>query len=129
MAKYVHYNANPMNNRTGDCVIRAVATVMDKDWYSTAIEIFLQSLIMCDMSDSDNVWGAYLRAKGYKRKAIPDECPDCYTIKDFCNDNPKGRYVLCVPKHVVAVMHGQYFDTWDSGNETPTYYWYKEDEE
>lgn len=129
MAKYVHYNANPMNNRTGDCVIRAVATVMDKDWYSTAIEIFLQSLIMCDVSDADNVWGAYLRAKGYKRKAIPDECPDCYTVRDFCDDNPKGRYVLCVPNHVIAIIHGQYFDNFDSGGEAPTGYWYKEDEE
>ena len=83
---------------------------------------------MCDMPSADHVWGAYLHAKGYKRGTLPDTCPDCYTINAFCDDHPTGRYVVSLPGHVVAVIGGIYFDTWDSGNEVPTYYWFKEDE-
>ena len=29
--------------------------------------------------------------------------------------------------HVVCVEDGKYFDSWDSGNEIPLFYWEKED--
>lgn len=36
-----------------------------------------------------------------------------------------GRYLLALDQHVVAVVDGDYYDTWDSGNEIPIYYWMK----
>ena len=57
---------------------------------------------------------------------IPNTCPDCYTIADFCNDHPYGTYILATGTHVVAVIDGDYYDTWDSGNEIPIFYWQKE---
>lgn len=73
--------------------------------------------------------GAYLRKIGYKRKLIPNACPDCYTVKDFCVDNPHGKYLLATGSHVIAVIDGDYYDTWDSGNEIPIYYYVKEEKE
>ena len=32
----------------------------------------------------------------------------------------------CIDGHVVTVQDGKYYDTWDSGNEIPVYYWEKE---
>ena len=49
-----------------------------------------------------------------------------YTVNDFCADHPTGTYILCIDGHVVTVQDGKYFDTWDSGNEIPVYYWEKE---
>ena len=64
----------------------------------------------------------YLRLKGFKRYQMPDMCPTCYTIKDFCYHNPRGIYVVGTGEHVVCVMDGDYYDSWDSGNEIPIYY-------
>ena len=48
---------------------------------------------------------------------------------DFCNDHPKGAYILALSSHVVAVVDGCYYDTWDSGQEIPIYYWTKKEDE
>lgn len=78
---------------------------------------------MYDMPSSNSVWGAYLKDKGYESFAIPNTCPDCYTIRDFCYDYPYGKYILAAGDHVVAIEYGDYYDTWDSGDVVPIYYW------
>lgn len=123
------FNVNPMSRRVGDCVIRAISRVMEQDWEKTFIEVCLQAFMMCDMPSANEVWGAYLRGKGFKRAMLKDECPECYTVRDFCRDYPHGRYVLALHEHVVAVVDGDYYDTWDSGDRAPLYYWYKEEGE
>ena len=60
------------------------------------------------------------------RYTIPNTCPDCYTVEQFCVDNDRGLFLLATGSHVVAVKDGLYFDAWDSGNEIPIYYWRKE---
>lgn len=124
---FVFYNPNPTKKLVGDCVIRAVSIVTDQDWKKTYLEIVLQGYLMNDMPSSNAVWGAYLQSKGFKRYVIPNTCPDCYTVSDFCNDHPTGIYLLAIGTHVVAVQDGNYFDTWDSGDEIPIYYWQKEE--
>lgn len=79
-----------------------------------------------DMPSSNEVWMSYLTKCGFERSIIPNTCPNCYTIKDFCKDNPQGVYLLATGTHVVAVINGSYFDTWDSGNEIPVFYFRKE---
>lgn len=81
---------------------------------------------MFDMPSSNRVWGEYLKSRGYERFVIPNTCPDCYTIRDFCIEHPKGKYLVATGVHVVAVVDGDYYDTWDSGGELPIYYWRKE---
>ena len=127
-ANWVEHNENPSGKLVGDCVIRALSRTLDQDWARTYIELCLQGFIDRDMPSANNVWGAYLRSKGYRRAVLADECPDCYNVRDFCRDYPNGRYVLALSGHVVAVVDGDYYDTWDSGDEAPLYYWYKEDE-
>ena len=83
---------------------------------------------MKDMPSSNAVWGAYLISKGFHREVIPNTCPDCYTVRDFCVDHPRGAYLLAIGTHVVTVVDGDYYDSWDSGNEIPVYYFTKEDE-
>ena len=66
------------------------------------------------------------KKQGYSRFVIPNTCPYCYTVKQFCKDHPYGKYLLALDGHVVAVIDGDYYDTWDSGNEVPIYFWKKE---
>ena len=126
MAEYRYYNPNPDGLRVGDCVIRAICAVTEQDWGTTYTGAALQGYILKDMPSANHVWRAYLKSKGFRREIIPDSCPDCYTVGDFADEHPKGRYVLGTGTHAVAVVDGIVLDTWDSRNEVPIYYFYKE---
>lgn len=124
---FVYYNPNPANNHVGDCVVRAISKVTGQDWEKTYLEVALQGYMLKDMPSANYVWGAYLLENGFKRYIIPNTCPDCYTVRDFCKEYPQGVYLLATGTHVVAVQDGDYYDAWDSGNEIPIYYWHKEE--
>lgn len=129
---FVYLNMNPDKRHTIDCVIRGVSFVTDTDWETTFIRIAVECIKYHDMPEVNHVWASYLKSIGFTRHLIPDTCPTCYTVKDFCNDHPVGTYLLVIVGygatggHVVAVRNGDYFDIWDSGNEVPTYFWAKE---
>lgn len=123
---YVYCNPNPANKVVGDCVIRAISILLDMGWDDTYDDLVDQGKFMKDMPSSNSVWAAYLKSRGYIRRVIPNTCPDCYTIRQFAFDHPIGEYLLATGSHVVAVIHGSYFDTWDSGDEIPICYWEKE---
>lgn len=124
---YISYNANPEGKNGIDCTVRAISNILGRSWEETYIEMAVEGFIMHDMPSANHVWGAYLKSKGFVRRMIPDECPDCYTVEDFCTDNPEGVFLLALSGHVVAVIDGNYYDTWDSGNEIPVYYWKRKD--
>lgn len=117
------YNPNPNNRRVGDCVIRAISKVLDQSWLQTYIDLCIQGYIMADLPSANQVWGAYLKAKGFSRDIVSSDCPDCYTLEDFCEEHPTGTYVVGTGTHAIAVVDGDYFDTWESGNETPIYFY------
>lgn len=125
---YIYYNNNPISLHTGDCVIRACSIASGMSWDATYNKIADLGQSMGLMPDKGAVWGAFLRQRGFYREIIPNSCPDCYTVRKFAKDHPEGTYVLAVdgnPGHVVCVKNGDYFDIWDSGDEIPTYYYYK----
>lgn len=125
---YIYFNPNPIKLSVGDCTIRAISGALNISWKQAYIYLVVQGFLMFDMPSANRVWGEFLRKKGFKKYQIPDTCPDCYTIKDFCRDNPKGTYILGTGEHVVCVKDGAYLDSWDSGNEIPIYYFKKEAE-
>lgn len=124
---FIRTNPNPVNNLVGDCVIRALSILLDSTWEFTFLDLCMFAYSMYDMPSSNSVWSAYLMDKGYKRYVIPNTCPDCYSIEQFCKDNPNGKYLLATGTHVVTCIDGNYYDTWDSGNEIPIYYFTKEE--
>lgn len=124
---WVHYNPNPDRNEVGDCTIRALTLALEETWDNTYLLVSAKAFEMKDMPSSNPVWAAVLRQNGFKRYVIPNECPDCYTIEEFCRDHPRGLYVLATGTHVVTVMDGNYWDTWDSGKKIPIYYFMKEE--
>jgi hypothetical protein len=120
------HNENPVNARVGDCVIRAISTALNQDWMKTYAELCIYGSIFCDLPSSNAVWASYLAKNSYKRVAIPNDC-NCYTVEDFCKDHPKGIYILGTGTHALTVIDGDYFDVWNSGQETPIYYFKKEE--
>ena len=122
---FCFYNPNPSNRFVGDCTVRAICKLTEQDWDTVYTGMAFEGFLWKDMPSGNSTWGSYLVHKGYVRRALPDTCPFCYTVKDFCKDHPKGKFLLALDQHVVAVCDGDYYDTWDSGNEMPIYYWTK----
>lgn len=79
---------------------------------------------MKNMPSVNKVWGTYLASIGFVSNQL--NCIDCYTVRDFCNDNPEGVYLLATGSHLVASIDGNYLDTWDSGDETIESVWRRE---
>lgn len=123
---YQHFNNNPQGLSVGDCVVRAISKILDTTWDNVYIELVTQGLMMSDMPSANSVWGSYLKNKGFKRSAVSNVCPDCYTVRNFVEEHPNGKFILSTGTHTVAAINGTYFDNWDSGDEMPIYYWYKE---
>lgn len=127
MSRWRKYNPNPVGRSVGDCAVRAVAAALGVDWETAYAMIARDGFLMGDMPSSNGVWGAVLRQNGFSRKALPNTCPDCYTIGQFAEDHPDGVYVVGTGNHVAAVINGEILDAWDSSDEVPVYYWQKED--
>jgi hypothetical protein len=120
---YIYFNPNPENKNVGDCVVRALCVVLNCDWETAFTRLALEGFLLHDMPSSDSVWGSLLQRSGFIREVIPNSCPYCYTVKDFCMDNPKGLYVLGTGSHAIGIVDGNYYDAWDSGDKPIIFYW------
>lgn len=118
------YNPNPDRLSTDDCVVRAICLLSGKDWERVYAELSVQGLRWHDWPNKNYVWGTYLIEHGYLQSLLPNTCPNCFTVRDFCVAFPEGTYLLAIGDHVVTVVDGDYYDTWDSGFEVPVYYWH-----
>ena len=126
MSHWISYNANPQNNRVGDCTVRAISAALDKEWEQVYIELCIQGFLMHDLPNADYVWGEYLYKNGFRRNILPCDNGLCVTVEQFCKDNPEGIFLVCPKNHIVAIIDGKFLDTWNSGQEIINYYWKKE---
>ena len=123
MKTYEEYNPNPKGRRVDDCTVRAISKALGVTWDKAYDLLSDKGREMGDMMHADSVWGAVLREKGFVRHAIPNTCPYCYTAADFCRDYPTGVYVLGFGGHVATVVNGRVFDTWDSSDLVPVFFY------
>ena len=120
-----YINKNPRGRSVGDCTVRAISAATGNGWEETYLDLCLFGLLMADMPSSNSVTTAYLRKKGFRLRTISDDCPDCYTIADFCKDHPQGTYIIGTGSHLTTVIDSVLWDSWDSSNECPVYYFEK----
>ena len=125
------YNANQKGKLDGDCVFRAMATVLDTTWEEAVRD-------MCEMSiktgycinGRKNI-AKYLESKGFVKQAQPRDYDNSkITIKQFLLENKtwlKGKklFVNAGSGHVAAIVDGKIWDTWDSTWTKIGNYWIK----
>lgn len=122
---YKKINPNPLNKVVGDCTVRALSIAENIDWNTAYMELCTEGYKRADMPSSNEVMEGLLLDKGYKKEIIKTSCDDCFTVRNFCKSNPEGIYILATGTHVVAVIDGDYLDSWDSGDKIPIYYFKK----
>ena len=122
MNKYFQYyqpNKKDIKDKFGDCTIRALS----KAWNCTWVEAFDKMIPICREYQTCNIFNVPIAL----RKEIFEKLGFTYsgvsnkkgnkrpTVESFAKDNPKGTYIANVANHVVAIVDGKYYDTWDSG--------------
>ena len=120
---FVRCNPNPLGKQTSDCVVRAIAIATNQSWKHVYQDLCDLGEIECEMPSSNYIWGLALKSRGAEQFLLPESCPSCITVRAFCERYPEGIYVIGTGSHAVAIIDGNYYDSWDSGNEVPSYFW------
>ena len=122
MKRYVYYQPNKkdLKDKVGDCQIRAMSKALNLTW----LEVFdlvtpicreqqVMDIFSCDLAKTkeamDGLGFSYTGISNKRGTTRP-------TVDSFAKEHKQGTYVVTVANHVVAVVDGQYFDTWDSGH-------------
>ena len=119
---WVYANPNPCRSEEPDCVVRAIAVATGKTWDRVHLDLCLLSHEECTMPSVNWLWEKYLRRCGFE-KFLPEEtCPACVTVREFCRRYPEGTYVIGTGNHAVCVRDGDWYDSWDSGDERLSFF-------
>ena len=134
------YNANPKGRITGDCRIRALAAASDID-YNEIVMMFAVIQIETGYDQTMNQGISILLDKlGWQKHKQPKKANGKkYTAREFCKlqQNWAGSkqadgvviadriFATCGSHHVVAIVDGKVFDTWDSTDGCIGNYWTK----
>ena len=120
---WVRCNPNPDHKHVPDCMIRALCIALNRTWEEIYDDLADLGRKEHDVMNHDPVWGKYLYQKGFEPFLLPNTCPKCLTIRLFCQMYPRGIYIIGTGSHAVAVIDRDYYDSWDSGNEIPSFFW------
>ena len=118
--QYYQPNSKDLKDEYGDCTIRALSKALGLSW----LETFDLTIPLCREYQVANVFYAPSRVErkiieplGFKYYGISNKRGSTRpTVYSFAKDHPKGTYLLNVANHVVALVDGIYYDTWDCGD-------------
>ncbi len=127
---YHFYNANPHNKFTDDCVIRALSTAMEQSWKDTFNDLCQISLKYGVMPTDTKCFSRYLKQNGWIKQSQPRKRDNTkYTGKEFIKEilYDNAPYTNIIAKigghHIVAIINGKVYDTWDSTEGCIGNYW------
>lgn len=116
---YYQPNKKDLKDKVGDCQIRALSKVLSLSWVEAfdltipiCRELQTYTIFDCDLAKTKEA----MEKLGFKYTGISNKKGTKRpTIDEFAKDHPSGKYVVTVAHHVVAIVDGKYYDTWDSG--------------
>lgn len=122
--KYYQPNEKDLKDHYGDCVIRALTKVTGKAWSEVFDELVPIARELQCMPNSQACFVRYLTESGFTYHGISNKKGSKRpTVDRFAKDHGNGTYFVNVANHVVAVVDGIYYDTWDSGHKSLYGYW------
>ena len=103
--------------RAADCTVRALMKLLGVTWEEAYDELCKQGRRLKRMTNETECVYAALAGYGYVKRSISVEKGSKRpTVQSFAAAHPKGYYLLNVANHVVAVVDGHYYDSWDCGD-------------
>lgn len=126
---YQYYQPNKMDlkDQYGDCVIRALTKAMDLEWLEVFDQMQPLSRELQVPFNCKPCYEKYITSKSFSYVGVSNKKGSKRpTVKQFANQHREGVYILRVAHHLVTVVDGIYYDTWDSGHKSLYGYWIKE---
>lgn len=87
---YKYYNPNKRRDHAKDCTVRALSLALGVSWLNAYAQLCLEGAAIWDMPSANDAWRGVLVSHGFRRGSVPDTCPECYTVRDFAADHPRG---------------------------------------
>lgn len=115
------YNANPWKRITADCVVRAISAAMGQSYELTYKELFELSLKTGYMLNDKKCYEKYLSNKGWLKMPQPKKEDNtkltgkefCEVAQEFTFNYPSRMIAHVGGHHLVAIINGKIWDTWD----------------
>lgn len=124
--QYYQPNKKDLKDTKGDCVIRALTKVLNKDWFDVFDDLIPYAKANQCMPNDKDVLKDYLLTQNFKYVGVSNKKGTVRpTVESFTKQHKTGTYILIVAHHVVASIDGHYYDTWDSGCKSLYGYWEK----
>lgn len=136
--RFEKLNINPKGIRAGDCVIRATAYAMNKEWDEVYSSLCIIGSSMKRMPNEKQVYEKYLEKQGWtKHKQPKDMYGKKFTVSKFLNQcwhKETGKIIISLAGHLTCAepisvyTHNDDFklvDTWDCSSKCVGNYWTK----
>lgn len=125
--KYYQPNKLDMKDTYGDCVIRALTKAVGKDWTGVFDDLVPIARSLQAMPSGKPVYERYLINNAFTYHGISNKKGTKRpTVASFAAEHKSGIFLLRVANHVVTVVDGCFYDTFDCGHKSLYGYWSKE---
>ena len=120
--KYYQPNDKDLKDKVGDCQVRALSKALSLSWLEAfdltipiCRELQTYTIFDCDLKKTKEA----MKSLGFEYTGISNKKgSDRPTVKEFALSHRTGIYILSLSHHVVAVVDGIYYDTWDCGKKS-----------
>ena len=126
---YDYYNNNPQKKLTEDCVVRAIAAGLHKDWETVYRELTEYSIKTGYMQSARQLFGIYLADNGWVRQKRPNPINGKrMRLKEFAQKFNGHAIVHAGKTHLTYIADGKIFDTWNPEDSVLNSYWIPKNE-
>ena len=128
-------NINPKGIKTGDCVIRAIAYSMNKEWDEVYRDLCVLGCTMKRMPNEKQVYEKYLEKEGWTKHKQPKKANGSKMPLDLlaeileigCTPNRPKMILITMPGHMTCVewtgSKMKLIDTWNCSTKNVGNYW------
>lgn len=124
--EFIKYNNNPKNKKTGDCVIRAIATATNSSWEYVYIKLAELGIRKGLIINDPNNWQKYLEILGYEKQKMPRRSDRTrYTLEEFATEIAEENkiYLVRLAGHLTVIKNKNLIDTWNCSYKSVGNYW------
>lgn len=124
--RWHEYNPNPKDRNIGDCTLRAYCAAFNITWdaaFDIASAIAKENSSLIEYVSKEVLtehFHCYVDDEYNRKKVKPKDRID---VNTFAMTHPYGTYVLGIRKHMVTVINGEYWDSWDCGDKKVDTVW------